>query len=759
VEKSIQNAQVIRFATFEADLRSGELRKSGVKLKFGGQPFQVLAILLEHPGSVVTREELQKRLWPETFVDVDHNLNTAVNKIREILGDSAENPRFVETLARRGYRFVAAVDGVSVAAVCAEAPSAGLALWTQSGQRRRALVFGAVMLLAGAGMLLYKRSRSHDPAPAVLRMLTRLTFDEGLQLGVTWSPDGRFIAYSSDRGGKFDIWVQQVSGGEPLRITKGPGQNWQPDWSPNGKYIAYRSEDGGGGLFVVPVLGGEGLQRKIASFGYYPRWSPDSSQILFRAALNLFTDWFYVVSLDGSKPRKVLTEFLAKHQAATRFAAWHPDGKRITVWLLGTDRGPAFWTVPVAGGEGVESQMDPEIIKQLGEVSPGGFDDWAVDLKLSWAPWGGVIYFERSSRGARNLWKMSVDPKTLRAIAIERLTTGPGLDTELALSPDGKRLAYTVESQRVRAWLFPFESAAGRITGAGQAVTSPGMSAWAHSLAPDGQKLVFNATRSGKLELWEKSLVDGREAPVPVPADDYIRHDAQWSPDGARLAYSRAKSIFTDEIQLVVWSAENNNEVPLTAADRLGKFVIGWSSDGKQLLVSQEGSNTHMMEIWLLPVNAAPHAEVAARKLISDPAYDLWQPHFSPDGRWLVFEAVSHSRNGPESTIYVTRADGGSWTRVTQGEHWDDKPRWSPDGKTIYFVSCVGGFFNVWGIRFDPSKGKPVGETFPVTAFENPGRMVPNHIPGVELELNRDKLVLTMEERSGSVWVLDNVDR
>jgi TolB-like protein/DNA-binding winged helix-turn-helix (wHTH) protein len=111
VDKAIQNAQVIRFATFEVDLRAGELRKSGLKLKLTGQPFQVLVILLEQPGEIVTREELHKRLWPDTFVDVDHNLNTAINKIREVLGDEAENPRFVETLPRRGYRFIGAVTG------------------------------------------------------------------------------------------------------------------------------------------------------------------------------------------------------------------------------------------------------------------------------------------------------------------------------------------------------------------------------------------------------------------------------------------------------------------------------------------------------------------------------------------------------------------------------------------------------------------------------------------------------------------------
>src|SRR5579862_252307 len=112
-----RHLRLVRFGDFEVDLRTGELRKGGVKQKFGGQPFQVLSILLERPGEVVTREELQKRLWPDTFVDVDHNLNTAINKIREVLGDSAESPRFVETLPRRGYRFIGEVEGLAEPAV------------------------------------------------------------------------------------------------------------------------------------------------------------------------------------------------------------------------------------------------------------------------------------------------------------------------------------------------------------------------------------------------------------------------------------------------------------------------------------------------------------------------------------------------------------------------------------------------------------------------------------------------------------------
>ena len=116
-----------------------------------------------------------------------------------------------------------------------------------------------------------------------------------------------------------------------MQITKGRGHNWQPDWSPDGNYIAYRSENGDGGLFVVPALGGEGLERRIASFGYRPRWSPDGSQILFQTSFMLDTK-FYLVDLHGSAPREVLAELLARNKLWAYSAAWHPDGKKISVW-------------------------------------------------------------------------------------------------------------------------------------------------------------------------------------------------------------------------------------------------------------------------------------------------------------------------------------------------------------------------------------------------------------------------------------------
>jgi TolB-like protein/DNA-binding winged helix-turn-helix (wHTH) protein len=135
VEETVGAPRLVRFGAFEVDLRAGELRKDGAKLKLTGQPFQVLTILLEQPGEVVTREELQKRLWPDTFVDVDHNLNSAINKIREVLGDSAESPRFVETLPRKGYRFIGPINGTG---------QTGREEQPNAGNRRRTFPFLAL---------------------------------------------------------------------------------------------------------------------------------------------------------------------------------------------------------------------------------------------------------------------------------------------------------------------------------------------------------------------------------------------------------------------------------------------------------------------------------------------------------------------------------------------------------------------------------------------------------------------------------------
>lgn len=749
----------IRFGPYEVDLQTGELRKDGVRLKLTGQPFQVLAILLERPGEVITREELQKRLWPDTFVDFDHNLNSAINRIREVLRDSADSPQFVETLPRRGYRFIASVE---------VAPNGQPAIESSSdakpqGKKRVQLLLAALaacVLLAAAGWLGYKRWHANAPSQPVQRALTRLTSDEGLQTGATWSPDGRFIAYNSDRGGKYDIWVQQISGGDPIQITKGPAQNWMPDWSPDGKYIAYRSEEGEGGIYITPALGGAGLQRKIASFGYYPHWSPDSSRILFQPAFGLLGKNLYVAGLDGSPPREVLTGHA--HNLIVMFATWHPDGRRITAWMLdettligrSVSPIPNFSTEPLDGGPAIESRLSPELQKQIEAVAAApGIAEWRTDFRFAWAPTGKAIYFERTLRGARNVWRMTVDPDTLQPTTVERLTTSPGLDAELSISPDGNNLAFTSERQQIRAWSFPFDANRGRVTGPGQPVTSAGMEAWSLNLSRDSRKLGFWGSHDGQIGIWETLLPNGREEPL-VAGDSYLRDVPIWSPDGKRAAYVR-RHPSSDEGQLIVWSSDHRNEEPVGVGNSLPGKVFDWSPDGKSVLATHWDSPAAQPSIWKFFVDPSLSGESTAREIISDPNYELYQSHFSPDGRWIVFEAVKQ----PSSTIYAIAAAGGPWVRITDSKQWDDKPRWSPDGKTIYYLSERRGFFNVWGIHFDPLKGRPQGEPFQVTSFETPSLMIPKYIPAVDISFTDGRMVLPLAQVSGNIWILDNVDR
>ena len=755
-----QSTSVLRFATFQVDLQSGELRKAGLKLKLGGQPFQVLAALLENPGKVVTREELQQRIWPDSFVDFDHNLNAAINKIREALGDSAESPRYVETLPRRGYRFIAPVEALDDRPAPSPTPQAALD-GPQKSKTRALVSLGVVAALVLVGIFFGLRHKS--PTAPVQRSLTRLTFDDGLQIGATWSPDERYIAYASDRGGKFDIWVQQVTGGDAIQVTTGPGQHWQPDWSPDGKYLAYRSDGDQDGLYIVPALGGAGLARRISTFGYYPRWSPDGSQILFRTAPFPEANRAYVVGLDGAAAHEVLGKLLDSVKTTPIPAvsgAWHPDGKRVSVWCWKNWPTPVpnFWTAPIDGGAPIETTIGADLLKQMGTVAAGSnFFEWAQDFKFSWAASGTAIYFERTLRGVRNVWKLTVDPRTLRATGIERVTTGVAFDSQPALSPDGHKLVFTGENRRIRAWLYSFDGIRGQILDSGRGLTSVGLEGWLSSLSPDGKTLAFYGKRAGTWQFWETSLADGRESQA-VPEDTLGGADEpKWSPDGNSFAYARNR-LDEKNIRIVAFNRQTRAEEQI-ASCATDCTVFDWSSDAETLLISRANPQNARYEIWRVPISARPHAETAATMVASDRASDLWQSQLSPDGRWIAFESATPHATYSESSLHVISAKGGPWIRLTDGKQWDDKPRWSADGKTIYFISERGGFLNVWGLRFDPVKGAVRGEPFPVTSFNRPSLMIPKDISLVSLSVAQDRLVVTLAETSGSIWLLDNVDR
>ena len=217
--------------------------------------------------------------------------------------------------------------------------------------------FLAVLLLVAAGVVLIQSgifrpsplSRA-DFQPKIRRPLSRLTLEPGLQADPTWSSDGQFIAYSSNRGGNFDIWVRPVEGGSPVQLTRDSAHEWQPDWSPKEDRIVYRSESDGGGLFVRRRYGGTAA--KISSFGYRPLWSPDGARILFRSSfLGTFGPLeVYVISPDGGELREIVKEFLSEFTYVGDLA-WHPDAERISFHGVHRREGTGFWTVSVEGPE------------------------------------------------------------------------------------------------------------------------------------------------------------------------------------------------------------------------------------------------------------------------------------------------------------------------------------------------------------------------------------------------------------------------
>lgn len=606
------------------------------------------------------------------------------------------------------------------------------------------------------------RSATIGNTVPVQRNQTRLTIAPGLQTDVAWSADGRFIAYASDQTGNFDIWVQPVGGGDAVQVTRSPAQERQPAWSPDNNSIVFRSERDGGGLYVIPAFGGS--EQQVAGFGVRPQWTADGAHVVFASTdLSGLVPKLYLVGLDGRPPQQILEDF-TDGLFATRGWSLHPDGRRISVLASARTDQEGLFTVPLSGGQAVLSKDSTDHQRLITGGSRG----------FAWSPSGAALFLERVERAKTDLWRLVLNPQTLEQLTTERMTTGGGVHKGPAVSPDGKRIAFTNETQAQRLWSFPLEPGTSRIKGAGTPITESGAQALSFDLTRDGRKLAYALAREGvdREELWAMDLVTGVKQLLGV---ERVRGWQQWAPDGKRVAYPvfrwTDKSQTQGEAALVVRTVEGSGEQAVTTftpfqgggATALSRSkymtVWDWTPDGQGLIVGSD-QFTPFQSLYQVPLESAPHAEAAKKLLASDTRYQLWQANVSPNGRWIAF--MAHMEASGAATIAVmpsTGATASQWTHVTDPREWADKPRWSPDGKLLYFIGRRTSFFNVWAVRFDSETGKAIGAPFEVTHFNSPGFRFSTRLAYGDLSVSSTRLIVPIMETSGSIWMLDNVDR
>ena len=288
-------SRIVRFGAFEFDSERGELRKHGSRIKLNGQPVQLLAALTERPGELVTREELEKRLWPaDTHVDFEHSLNAAVKRLRMALGDSADSPFFVETIARKGYRFIAPLDVPPSEETAGRKTTRDIVTTVPRKATRWRTAFlccgASLVFLCGAGLWLRNAGYFWENPIAGAQFLPVTDFD-GVEQAAALSRDGNFVAFLSDRGGQVDVWVTQAGSGEFHNLTQGRvaalanASVRTVGFSPDGSLVTYwtRKQSGADSgrisVWAVPTLGGE--PRPYLEDAAEFDWSEDGSRLAY----------------------------------------------------------------------------------------------------------------------------------------------------------------------------------------------------------------------------------------------------------------------------------------------------------------------------------------------------------------------------------------------------------------------------------------------------------------------------------------------
>ena len=721
--------QVLNFGLFEADLSSRELRKRGQRIHLQDQPFEVLSLLLERPGEVVTREEVRKKLWPDgTYVDFDEGLDTALKKLRYALGDSAQNPTFIETIPRRGYRFVAPVRRNGLATYVlpgssAEALADGLPKTIAHGGHhdspgsattapRTAVLLKyalalTVVIVALAVFRYYKRPSHSSPLNLRNPQITRLT-DNGMVSGVAISPDGRFAVYAKRDGEKEGLWIRQV-------VTRSDVQILPPDtngfhgltFSPDGDYVYFVRSDKNDAyfkyLYSIPTLGGT-VRKLITDVDSPVSFSPDGRQFVYEHCAQPMNDIeIKIAYADGSGDHVLAVVHNGSGFMFQPGPNWSPDGKAIAVPVLLLDK-PRRW-----------------VLYSVSTTTGGLRELYSSNDAIGrpvWISGGRDLLIPHYDPGLHRtqLWIVSLALGETHPFTND--LTDYGLD--LDVTHDGQSAAAIATKTVSHVWSAPVAN----LTAAVQVTTG------------DFPLLEIAETSDGKL------LATGGDG-------------ALWmmNADGSQLArFSGARNAgqVTPCGHFILFVSEELGTVSLMRVDRSGMQPTAIATANLCCPVcSRDGNSVFYVsiappeKIWQVPIAGGAPAEVA-EVLGSQLVGPLT---ISPDGKFLAYPYTQYGHVPSEGrSLAVVPIDGGPPVRNfkilqdTGTLQW----HWSPDGKSLHYVQMADGAANIWE---QPLAG---GQPTQLTKFTS------GQIFDFTWSQDRKQLLLTRGETTTDIVLLKN---
>lgn len=665
MESQNGNHRTIHFGVFDADLRTLELRRQGTRLKLPRQSFQILQILLERPGELVTREELQKALWPgDTFVDFDHGLNNAVKRIRAVLGDSAENPRYIETLPRMGYRFIGPINGNGNSASSQHNPvpdlavaEAGLTLNNVGGSAFRGKRVWAItltgLLLFAAGAVFVRWARYAHDVPALT--LVPFTSFPGSEIAPTFSPDGNQIAFAwngADNSAKYDLYVKEVGTESPVQLTHLQVNYLAPAWSPDGRYIASMRVNLNTAemiLSVMPSVGGNERQlltmhatKSIYSLGL--AWTRDSQWLAFsKAAGPEFHSHLALINVNTLEVRDIPDP--SPRCEATGLAAFTQDGKLMATACMYNFGLSALFVQRFPSGPARQVQA------LNGDVEG-----------LQWSNDGRSLVYSLDD----NLWRTG-----LHGEAPERLWFGQD-----ALMPSiagqGKRMVYVHKQENVDIWrvsLAGNNSEPNRPFPTNLFQENP-------QYSPDGKKIAFESTRSGSREVWVCDIDGGH----PLQLSSFggvLTGTPRWSPDGKWIVFdSRASG--RPELYVVSSGGGKPRLLPTTST---GGSVPYWSRHGSWIYFAAEVDGEY--QIFKMPSEGGSPVQLTKKSgFIVKEATDGRLYYMNPRNQnaiWTVLPDGQDERSVPGLPAMAWPA----WDVVSRGIYFFDAAR---SDNTIYFL-------------------------------------------------------------------------